>query len=255
VTAAVPTSEEANAIYGVDVESKQIQPIWMEVKNDAKNPYWLLPSGLDPSYFSTGEVVHAFGVSASAEDRQSLRQHIDALAFKNPVYPGSTASGFVVVNRDEGYKALDADLVGVEGLRSFTFIIRDPSFRGDFTLVDFDTLYSDDEITNIDDAEKLREALVRLPCCTTNEDGSEQGDPLNLVVIGNANDIFPAFIRRNWHTTEVIWSKLRTCPQGCCTFSALEWTPSTSLRERSGSRSAAHCPRTAPDNSIGIWRN
>ena len=48
----------------------------------------------------------------------------------------------------------------------------------------------------------LREALTRLPCCTTNEDGGAQGDPLNLVLIGNPEDLFPAFVRRGWHVTE-----------------------------------------------------
>lgn len=212
VTAAVPTSEEANAIYGVDLESREIQPVWIKVKNDGMHPYWLLPSGLDPSYFSTTEVAHAFGKALSDETLQSLNRHFDGLEFKNPVYPGKTASGFVLVNRDEGYKALDVDLISKDGLKSFTFIIPDPSFRGDFTLVDFDALYADEEITHIDDLSELRRALERLPCCTTNEDGSQQGDPLNLVLVGDSRDIFPAFIRRNWHGSEVIWSKslLRT---------------------------------------------
>ena len=212
VTVAVPTSEEGNAIYGVDLESKAIQPIWIQVENDDTHAHWLLPSGLDPSYFSTAEVAHAFGMSSSDEALKSLNRHFDDLEFKNPVYPGKTASGFVLVNRDEGYKALDVDLVSREGLRSFTFIVPDPSFRGDFTLVDFDTIYSEEELIHVEDLGALREALERLPCCTTNADGSEEGDPLNLVLIGDRNDIFPAFIRRNWHGAEVIWSKslLRT---------------------------------------------
>ena len=35
----------------------------------------------------------------------------------------------------------------------------------------------------------------------------EEGDPLNLILIGDLNDIIPALVRRNWHTTEVIWSQ------------------------------------------------
>ena len=206
VTVAVPTSEEAIAIYGVDMASKGIQPIWIQIENSEESPYWFLPSGLDPEYFSTAEAAHAFASSQSADEQRAITEHFRRLQFNNPVLPGTTSSGFVIVNRDEGYKALDIDLISREESKSFTYIVEDPSFRGDYTLVDFETLYSSDEITKLQDEESLRRALEQLPCCTTNEDGSEQGDPLNLVLIGDSQDIFPAFIRRNWHATEMFWS-------------------------------------------------
>ena len=54
------------------------------------------------------------------------------------------------------------------------------------------------------DAE-FRAALKALPCCVTNEDGSRNGDPLNLIVIGGLEDAFPALIRRGWSPTETTW--------------------------------------------------
>ncbi len=42
VTVAVPTIAEAQAIYGAKLASKHIQPVWVEVKNDSAEPYWLL---------------------------------------------------------------------------------------------------------------------------------------------------------------------------------------------------------------------
>lgn len=207
VTAAVPTSEEANALYGVDLASKGIQPIWIEVENRETSPYWLLPSGLDPAYFSAAEAAHAFGASQATGSGRAISEYFQKLQFKSPIYPGTTASGFLIVNRDEGYKALDIDLISDEEAKSFTYIIEDPSFKGDYTLVDFDTLYADEETRNFQNETALREALAELPCCATNENGSEYGDPLNLVLIGDSKDIFPAFIRRNWHGTEIIWSE------------------------------------------------
>jgi hypothetical protein len=201
VTVAVPTSEEANAIYGADLASKEIQAVWIEVANARGTHYWFLPSGLDPAYFSAVEAAHAFGSSASTD------KHFKTLQFNNPIYPGTTASGFVIVNRDEGYKALDIDLIGPHDSESFTYIVSDPSFKGDYTLVDFDSIYASEEITNFQHDHALRQALEQLPCCTTNEDGDQQGDPLNLVLIGSSADIFPALIRRNWHGTEKIWSE------------------------------------------------
>jgi hypothetical protein len=41
-----------------------------------------------------------------------------------------------------------------------------------------------------------------MPCCTTNAAGTKQGDPLNLVIIGNSEDLFPAFVKRGWHIAE-----------------------------------------------------
>jgi hypothetical protein len=207
VTAAVPTREEAQAIYGVDLSSKNMQPVWIEVKNDENLTYWFLPSGLDPTYFSASEAAFAFSSQTSTEIGMTIEEHFRKLQFQNPIRPGTTVSGFIVVNRDEGFKALDIDLISREKSRSFTYIIQDPSFKGDFTLVDFDSLYDSTEISEINDEAALRSEIEKFPCCTTNKKGSEQGDPLNLVLIGDENDIFPAFIRRGWHATEVIWSR------------------------------------------------
>ena len=44
------------------------------------------------------------------------------------------------------------------------------------------------------DDEGLRRALEELPCCMTNKDGSGESDPLNIVVIGPEEEIWPAFI-------------------------------------------------------------
>ena len=207
VAAAVPTIEEAKSIYGLDLSLKGMQPVWIEVKNEENLPYWLLPSGLDPAYFSISEAAFAFRSSTSTETSQAVYKRFQDLQFRNPVLPGFTVSGFIIVNRDEGFKALDVDLISRSKVRSFTYIISDPSFKGDFTLVDFNSLYDDTQIIEIQEEGALRSEIEKLPCCTANNNGSAQGDPLNLVLVGNRNDIFPAFIRRGWHATEVIWSK------------------------------------------------
>jgi hypothetical protein len=212
VTAAVPTLEEAKEIYGVDLSNKGMQPVWIEVKNEEKLPYWFLPSGLDPAYFSASEAAYAFRSSTSEETSRAVLKLFQDLRFRNPVRPGETVSGFIIANRDEGFKAVDIDLISAASVRSFNYIFPDPSFKGDFTLVDFHSLYDSSEIIEIEEEEDLRSEIEKLPCCTTNKDGTSQGDPLNLVFIGDSNDIFPAYIRRGWQGTEIMWSKavLRT---------------------------------------------
>ena len=211
VTAAVPTIAEAQAIYGVELASKHIQPVWVEVRNDSTAPYWFLPSGLDPNYFFPSEAAFAFHTGSDDADRQ-LDEKFQKLHFQNPVRPGTTEAGFVLVNLDEGFKAIDIDLISREDVKSFSFIIADPDFKADYKMVDFNTLYAAEEIINVEEEEELRRMIEELPCCTTNAKGDEFGDPLNLVLIGYTNDIVPALVRRGWHATEVIWSRaiLRT---------------------------------------------
>ncbi|MGW8324685.1 MAG: LssY C-terminal domain-containing protein [Desulfobacterales bacterium] len=197
VTVAVPTISEAQAIYGVELASKYIQPVWVEVKNDSTDTYWFLFTGLDPDYFFPSEA--AFALKTDDEKFQKLQ-------FKNPIRPRSTQSGFVLVNLDEGYKAVDIDLISRKEVKSFSFIIADPEFKADSNMVDFESLYKAEDIINIEDEEELRKKLEELPMFTTNADGNEHGDPLNLVLIGEINDIMPALVRRNWHATETTWS-------------------------------------------------
>jgi len=206
VTVAVPTIEEVKVIHGVKLASRQIQSVWLEVKNESADTYWFLPSGLDPEYFSPSEAAFGFHTS-SDETNQRIDEHFHKLQFKNPILPGSTVSGFVLVNLDEGYKAIDIDLISRRAVKSFTFIIKDPDFKGDHKLVDFETLYDAEDIINIEEEEDFRRALEELPCCTTNSKENEYGDPLNLVLVGSKNDILAALIRRNWHATETMWSK------------------------------------------------
>jgi len=70
VTVAVPTIAEAQAIYGVKLASKHIQPVWLEVRNDSNDGYWFLPSGLDPEYFSPAEAAFAFYTDKDETNRQ-----------------------------------------------------------------------------------------------------------------------------------------------------------------------------------------
>lgn len=205
VTVAVPTRVEAEAIYGVDLWRRFIQPVWLEVKNDSYSTCWFLPSGMDPNYFSISEAAFPFHTKGW-ESNRLIDEKFRELQFKNPVRPHTTESGFVLTNLDEGFKAVDIDIISREQVKSFSFIIQDPDFKADYKMVDFNTLYASDEMIHIEDTEELRRALESLPCCTTNAKGDAYGDPLNLVVVGDTNDIVPAMVRRGWRATEVIWS-------------------------------------------------
>jgi hypothetical protein len=103
-------------------------------------------------------------------------------------------------------KVVDIDLIGYEKAKFFTFVVPVPGIKADYHEVDFDKLYSEKEIVNYDE-DGLRKALEELPCCTTNEDGTQKGDPLNLVLIGSHEDITAAFVRRGWLPAEQTYGK------------------------------------------------
>jgi len=205
VTVSVPTAAESNAIYRVDLADRDIQAVWIEVRNDAAVPYWFLSSGLDPNYFAASEAAYAF---RSSDEEGELGRRFRELHFRNPIIPGSTVSGFVLATLDEGLKFVQVDLVTGKDAKSFTFLTVDPTFKGVSREVRFDALYRDDELIHVDDERHLRALLERLPCCTTNKAGSENGDPLNLVLVASAHtEIAAAVIRRQWHPTEVLSSE------------------------------------------------
>ena len=52
VTAAVPSTGESKALFGVNLYRRGIQPIWLEIENNDEESVWFLPIGLDPDYFT-----------------------------------------------------------------------------------------------------------------------------------------------------------------------------------------------------------
>jgi hypothetical protein len=120
--------------------------------------------------------------------------------------PKSVRSGFVFTTLDEGTKDFVVDLIGEDHeVRTFTFFINVPGLRVDHHAVEFEDLYSEDEIISYDE-KGFREALEQLPCCTTNKKETNYGDPLNLVIVGNTEDVFHTFIRSGWDETETVYS-------------------------------------------------
>ena len=203
---AVPTAGESKIIYGVDLYKNHIQPIWLQIHNNSQHNYWLLPSGMDPEHFSPSEAAFGFQGN-STKTNQEIADHFQNLHFRNPIKPHSSKEGYILVNVDEGFKAVDIDLLSQKSVENFTFIFEDPEFKGDFRLINFNNLYAEKEIIPIDNEDTLRQALESIPCCTTNSKGKKDGDPINIILVGSFEDVGAALVRRNWHATEIIWSK------------------------------------------------
>jgi hypothetical protein len=205
VTAAVLSAEECLANFGVNLYRRNIQPVWLEIQNNADEAVRFLPTGLDPEYFTPFEssVLSRFAIREA--DHEKMDRFFLKRGMGNHVEPGATISGFVYSNLDEGTKTFNVDVVGVDHrLRTFTFFIPVPGIRADHSQIDWENLYPPNEVSDYDE-DGLRKSLEALPCCTTNDKGTEQGDPLNLVVIGDLEDVYYAFIRAGWDETETIY--------------------------------------------------
>ena len=103
VATAVLSASEGAAVYGAPLAGKGIQPVWISVENREDRPYYLLSPGLDPNFFPASEAAETMAADPS-QRQPALDRHFRELAFRNPVLPGATASGFVLTNLDEGIK-------------------------------------------------------------------------------------------------------------------------------------------------------
>jgi len=198
VSAVMPNREETIAIFGADLTKKNIQPLWLEIGNDTDRQIFFLPTGLDPEYFSPLEVAFGFHKPYSKEGREQFDRFIESTAMRLRIDPHSTESGFIFTNPDQDSKLVNADLFGIKWTKSIALVVTTP----DREVSDgyFERLVKTREglvFEDVQDETRLRELLEQLPCCVVTQDGS-QGEPLNLVMIGDLTDIGGSLIRRGY---------------------------------------------------------
>jgi len=214
VTVAVLSAHESRQLFGVNLAGQGIQPVWIRVQNADTDAYWLMASGLDPDYFSPLEAAYVFHGIIGRSVNKKIDDHFTVMNFRNPIAPGTSVSGFIFANLDEGTKVVDIDLVTYGKIKFFTFFVPVPGIKADYHEIDFDKLYPAEEIVDLDENE-LRTALENLPCCATNDDGTENGDPLNLVLIGSHENMSSALVRRGWLPAEqthgkAVWKTIKS---------------------------------------------
>jgi hypothetical protein len=115
---------------------------------------------------------------------------------------GKTVSGYAFVNQTLGSRRVLVELVGDhQDVLSFEFLVPIPGLSTDYRQVDFEGLY--DGFSDLD-REGLRRWLEEQPATVSNQKGSKLGDPLNIVVVGANEAVWPAFSRAAWHVTETL---------------------------------------------------
>lgn len=205
VTVTVLSAKESYEQFGVNLYNKNIQPIWIEIENKNDELVWFLMTGSDPDYFTPLESSFINRTDIKKSDHDEMNRYFYQNGMKKSIGPGEIRSGFIFSTPDEGTKAFNVDILGQDNhLRRFTFFTPVPGIRIDHHEIDWENLYPADEIVEYDEA-GLRKALETLPCCTADKKGTDQGDPLNLIVIGNLEDVYYSFIRAGWDETETIY--------------------------------------------------
>jgi hypothetical protein len=231
VLAAVLSAQEAKTYFGVPMAHKNMQPVWLKIRNDEKEPYLFLQQSVDPNYYSPQEAAY---INHYSTGKRFLEYGLLSLFFfpliaAAPVYyvsavranrkmdvlfeaggiqnnmlmPGETVSGFVFTPLDEGTKEIEFSLYSDQADRQFHFFINVPGIHPDYAKRDFEHLYVGKEVPAYSEKD-LAAILEQLPPCVSDKKNRARGDPLNLVVIGEMKDILTSFAAAHWDETEAL---------------------------------------------------
>jgi hypothetical protein len=201
VRAAVLTDDESQRYFGASLADHGIQAIWLSVDNASESQLEFLPIVTDPEYFSEAEVEQLLHVWWRGSANALIKAAIAEATMPDVIPQRQAAAGLVFTHREGGLKLFG---VGFEtGSEELLFRFALPVRGGSYAIerVDFSNIYPPGSIEDIDLA-TLREKLAKLPCCTTNKSGTDNGDPLNIVVVGQGLDALFSFIGRGWKLDE-----------------------------------------------------
>ncbi len=201
VSTAVPSARETKELFGVALYKKGVQPVWIEIENGSSEEVTFLPFAVDTDYHSPIEVA---ALNRSKKSRSLAAQYFFQNGVDLRIAPDEVRSGFVFTNLDEGTKAFNVDIIGDERTWQFTFFVQVPGLAVDHYDVDYTNIYADEQVVNFTDPSAFIAALEQLPCCVVDAKAENNGDPLNLVMIGESGELFYAFIRSGWDETEVV---------------------------------------------------
>lgn len=201
---AIPTEEQAAKSFGVPLAAAGIQPIWLRIDNASEHDYWLLPISIDPDYYSADEVAL---VTLKRVPKDQRPAHADL--FRKHALPFFAAArsvneGYVYASHARGGRFVDIRMTGDrQGIR-MRFAVLLPTEGFDYERSSLRALY--EKVGEFPDLgpDELRARLRELPCCTTSTDGTGEGDPLNVVIVGTGEEAISALAASGWSFTEAI---------------------------------------------------
>ena len=205
VTSAVPSARETFRTFGFSLYGKNVQPVWIRIENRGDEILWFLPTGVDEEYYTPIETSYRRQNRIAFLD-WNLNRDYYSRSMPMLIAPSQEQSGYVFTRVDQGTKSFNVDVFSNDSTHyRMSFFVPVPGLRLDHYRIRWQNLYAEDEIREID-LEGLVEYMEDFPCCVTDEDGRNQGDPLNLVLVHDVKDLYYAFMRAGWDETETIYS-------------------------------------------------
>jgi hypothetical protein len=199
VTVSILSREEAREAFGVNLQKRGIQPVWIEIENRSDKPFWFMMAGLDPNYFSAHEAAYMNHFRFGGQQNKQMDIYFSDLGIDQSIRPGETNSGFAFANETLGTKQIRVKLYSNKDVRVFEFFLSVPGEESDWDREKIQNIIKAERLTVDNDAD-LRDRLEALPCCTQRVDGSGEGDPINIAFIGGVS-LVKAFIRAGWDET------------------------------------------------------
>ena len=218
VSVAILTDEQAKQHFGVDFAKRGLQALYINVRNESDRRLWFIRNTVDPDFYSPDEAAVLLKAGLSADEVETLRQHLRDESIRVQHQPLTITEGFLYLPRVEGGRYVDIRLGGdvydtdeedtidagwLNELR-FGFAVPLPDGLFDYEKLDAEHTYGDVELPDIEDPEALRLHLEELPCCAMDNGGEAFGDPLNVVLIGDSQEVLTALTRSGWSFTHRI---------------------------------------------------
>ncbi len=198
VSASVPGEDEAQAIFGIPIYQRGIQPVWIEIQNESTNRIRFAPTSVDHDYFSPLEVAYMHRKGFSKQARSEMERRFYRSAMPRQIPAGETRSGYVFTHASPGTKSFDVEIFSANEDQTFAFFIAMPGFTPDYKSVRFDALYDHSEIRDYA-ASDVRTALDGLPWFSMDQSGSEAGLPVGIVIIAPGIDLLKVLLRAGWN--------------------------------------------------------
>ena len=203
VSTTILSDDQARQHFGVDLANSGLQAVWLRIENNSLRAQWLLVSALDADYYPPDEAAVLFHSGLSADEKVFLTSHLRQLAIPLKTPAGTINEGFVLTPRYEGGRYVVVKLASRQQVLDFGFAVTLPDGDFDFERLEPSKIYAGYERPNLN-LEELRAELIDLPCCVTDKNGEQNGDPLNLVMIGNIDEVLAAMSRAGWSFTHRI---------------------------------------------------
>ena len=191
VAVAVPSPDEAAEVFDRNLARKKMQPVWVRIENRGDSTAYFLPNLMDTDYYPPLEVAYRYHSACRPKRNAAMAAFFLTNAMPDRIPPRTTRSGFVFTHLDLGAKQVCvalSDSAGVWLEQRYTFVVNVPGLKTPWRDPTWADMTNGMQIVECDD-ERLRAELEKLPRATTDKHGREEGDPLNLVLVGTPEDL------------------------------------------------------------------